>query len=177
MNLVGELREGYKIMSQTISPAAVEIKGAKGEVDSINSIPTVEVDISEATATIQKDLDLIFTGIFHSEIIGEKNISATIEISEEILDKEFKNIKVDVRGAKGERYRLKPNKMGIILTGTFLSFKDFKKENIIAYINAESVTNKPEMLKPIVELPLNLTIKETKPEVFEVVKVSKKKRK
>jgi YbbR domain-containing protein len=177
LNLVGEPPEGYIIMSQTISPASVEIKGAQNEVDSIDAILTVEVDISESTSTIQKDLDLIFTGIFHSEIIGEKNISATIGIVEEILDKEFKNIKVAVRGAKGERYRLKPNKMDIVLTGTFLSFKDFKKDSITAYINAENVSNKPEMLKPVVELPLNLTIKETKPELFEVLKISKRKKK
>lgn len=173
LNLVGNLPEGYKIVSKTISPATVEIKGAKSEVDSIDSIQTVEVDISNATDTIQKELDLVFTGIFHSEIIDEKNISTTIVISEEILDKEFKNIKVDVRGEKGARYSLKPGVMDIVLTGTFLSFKDFKQEKIIAYINAENVTDKPEKLKPVVELPLNLTVKETKPELFEVVRVSK----
>ncbi len=173
LTLTGELPEGYKIVRHLVTPANVEIRGPQSEVKHIKSVPTGEIELTNVRATIQKNISLVFKDIFHSEIISDKNISATIEIAEEILDKEFKEIPLELRGLEGEEYSFEPKMLDLTLTGTYLNFKHFTKESIVAYINAKDVDDTPQTLKPVIELPLNLTIKSTVPAEFEVVRISK----
>jgi YbbR domain-containing protein len=174
LNLVGEPPKGYKVVSKLIDPTSVEIEGAQSEVNLIQSIPTIEVVLTDAKETIKKDLDLIFKDIFFSEIVGKKNIAATIEIVEEVIDKEFKDVNVDIRGLEGKDYTIKPQKMDIVITGTYLNLEEFKKESIIAYVNAENITDTSEPLKPVVELPPFLKVKNVTPESFKVIKIKNK---
>jgi hypothetical protein len=174
LKLTGELSEGYKVISQKIEPASVEIAGAESEIITIQSLPT-EVDLRGQKTTIKQEVDIIFKDIFYSEVVGNKNIVATIEIAEEVLDKEFKGIDVKVMGVEGETYKIKPKKIDVVINGTYLNFKEFKKESIVAFINATDVPDEePQILKPEFELPPDFTVKVMNPETFKVLKVVKK---
>lgn len=173
VSMLGEPPEGYKVIKTVINPSSVELEGAQSEINAIQFLPTVDIDIKGAVSTIQKELDVVFKDISHSVILSKKNISVTIEIAEEILEKEFLDIPVEVKGLEGERYKTTPGKMDILLSGSFLNFKEFKKESIKAHLNVENIAEIPELIKPVVELPLNLTIIKTVPEKFEVVRIIK----
>ncbi|MFC1856047.1 YbbR-like domain-containing protein [Thermodesulfobacteriota bacterium] len=177
INIVGEVAKGYTILSQQITPSSVDIKGAESEVKKIESIPTIEINISGATSKIEKEVDLVIKDIFYSEIVGEKYISAVIEVVEEIIEKKFRDVDIVVRGAAAnETYKIIPNKMNMTISGTFLTLNDLTKDGIFIYINAEDITNKPKKLRPIVELTNNMRLIEASPNMLEVSKKSVKKR-
>ena len=174
LNIVGELPEGYVITSKLIDPAEVAIKGAESEIDAINSLSTVEIDVSNATGMIDRDLDIIFKDIFYSEIIDKKVISAKIEIVEKMIEKEFKDVVPEIRGVEGEAYSITPKKLAVIVSGPYSIVNDLQPESINVFISAEDVAGTPIFKHPSIELPQGVTIQSLNPESIKVTKVTTK---
>ncbi len=175
INIIGKPAEGYKVVKQSISTNFIAIKGAKSELDEITFISTVELNIDGAKASVQKELDLVVDEKYHNLTLidlDKQNISATIEIEEAIVEKEFKDVPVSVRGIEGNTYSVVPDKMDIILIGPFLNMDILSKEDIVAYVEAENVLENSIRLKPAIELPFRIDIIETIPVLFEVTNTS-----
>ena len=61
LNLTGELREGYQVLTDniTVNPSGIMVVGPRGLLDRISFVKTEPIDISEYTKSFSRDVSLL----------------------------------------------------------------------------------------------------------------------
>lgn len=87
-NTVGSLPEGYKLINTTLSNQTAQIVGSDSKIKNITSLKTEEIDLSNITSSIEKQVKIIVPdGV---SILGKENtVTVKLEIQKE--DKETAN--------------------------------------------------------------------------------------
>lgn len=90
---VGEVPEGYEILEENIAfqPETVRIAGTRDELDKLSSYITLEVDVTEQTGTIEKNIPVLSeldSALTSLRVIDTSMVAVTIRVTP-YVDKEL----------------------------------------------------------------------------------------
>ena len=91
---IGKIKSGLYLEGIYIKPEYVKVSGALSVLSNISYIETMPVSISDVTE--DKNIEVPIKLVDGIKKVNPQSVNATINIEEEILDKEYKNIPVEV---------------------------------------------------------------------------------
>jgi len=135
LTLIGNVANGYKIATTSVSPAEVTIKGPSKDVARIDEIATEAFSVDKATADDSGTVDLVApAGMVRLET---EAATAAVSVTPVLVDKQFKAVAVTVRNSI-YRYRVAPTHVGLTLHGPVLTLAAFDPKGTVL-LNADSL--------------------------------------
>lgn len=167
-NIVLEFRPGYGLISDIeILQDTITISGPGSIVDSIEFIKTEETKLSglEEPTSLVLGFEPIAGLNFNRE-----NCEAKFDV-QKIVDKNFENIVVETRRVPHSRELiLYPNSIDVVLRGGINVLGQLTSDNISAHIfYRDALTDTLGSIEPIVEIPDNTILLNTKPNRLEYI--------
>lgn len=148
---VGELPEGYELLSITPSVEEIEIFGTSNVLETVSSIATEELNLSEIRESGTVELKLALPeGIIVPDV---ESIEVSIEIKETRV---FRNVPIEVRGIDEEQFQfIQPEngQLDVTITGNQSVTKEVLREEIIPYVTVQQSAAGEISLPVAVEIP------------------------
>lgn len=131
---MGRPANGYAVKSVTANPPEIEIEGAESDVLIVDEIITEEVDISgrredftASTVPVRLSKNIAFS--------SREPILVTFIIKKDLMEREFKLIKVEVRNSSHPT-RVEPEEIAISIMGPRKTVQEMQISEIKAYVDA-----------------------------------------
>lgn len=163
---IGGPDTGFEITgSPLVSPSEVEIYGPERLLSAIDSIDTSRISLNGETSkfTIQVPLQL------PSQLIKSKSeelARVTVDLSEIVLEKEFKNVDIELKNFNELNYEIDSNlKANVVFDGPYNIINSLKTEDVQVFLDGSKLDNKKnksENLKVSVNFPYPDSLKLTK---------------
>lgn len=129
--------EGYQIKGDpVVSPPEVTIKGPEDVISGIDFLNTSSISLKGENArfTIQVPLQLPSPLV---EVENMELVRVTVNLDSIILEKEFKNVDINLNNIEGAGYESdKSLKADLLFSGPFKLINNLKSEDIDVYVNA-----------------------------------------
>lgn len=157
-HIIGKTKSGLYIESVKVNPEFVKARGALTILNNLTYLETVPINISEVTEDERLEIPIkLVEGI---KDIVPQSVNVEINIEEEIVEKEHKDVPVEIHNKTS--YRVKnytPNRVRVKLRGR----SDILVENDIgslieAYIELDNIDNPGTYIKNITYRLLNKKI-------------------
>lgn len=133
----GTPKTGYRVARTVVNPQVLEIRGETSVTRQIEALQTREVDVSGRDATFSASVSLVLPAGIEARVV---RATVTVEIEEDIIEKTFSNIPVQVENPPvGYSFDISPTDVDIVLTGRSDILATIKASDLQAYINAEAV--------------------------------------
>ncbi|MCE5192923.1 MAG: CdaR family protein [Candidatus Cryosericum sp.] len=125
---------GYAVASASCSPAVIMITGPAGALAKIEAVSTMDIDISDASATMTKQVGLVLPpGV--TLLDGSKTVSCRI-VLEQVVVVAVPDVPIEVRGAgSGWKVSLGTTSVSILVSGANSSIMALHPSQIKAYID------------------------------------------
>jgi hypothetical protein len=158
LTLEGKVAEGYKVSSVEIRPTAISISGPSRYVSQVHQIETQPFDVKGINNDVERSIALAEwnPAVRYSLAI----VDARVDIGEEIVDREFKGVAVEVKDPD-YKYRVDPKQATLTIRGPTLKLSSLDAKGI-AYVEAKDLTPGSH------ELPLHVAL----PDGMELVRQS-----
>src|SRR5437773_3100691 len=114
VEVAGMPATGYKPKPSAV-PDHVEVRGPASKLDDLKEIATEPVDVSGASASVQRSVLLSWAGDFVT--FAPDHVTATITFEEEMMRREFHGIEVRVLHVEGARAQLVPARIDLVIRG------------------------------------------------------------
>jgi len=89
---IGKIKSGLYLKSISLSPEFVEVSGALSVLNNLSYLETVPINLSDVLEDTTIDVPIkLVEGI---DEVNPKSVNALIDVEEEIIEKEYKNIPV-----------------------------------------------------------------------------------
>ena len=135
--------KGYEVLnSPVLEPSKLLVKGPEGVVNNLNEIYTTKISLEgeQSKFSIQVPLQLPSSLI---EFPDEQLVKVTVDIQEIILEKEFKDLDIELINFDDLSYNIRSNlKSDLIFVGPYNLINNLKSEDINLFIDANTKTNK-----------------------------------
>jgi YbbR domain-containing protein len=149
LTIEGKVADGYQVSGTQLTPPAVAVSGPSRYVMPLTDANTVPFDIRGATADIERTVAL--TSPSRDVRLSIAKVSAKVDVTEIIANREFKGIPVQVRDTD-YKYRLDPSKATITVRGPALKLASLDPAGTI-YVDAKDGTPGSHDMPLQVELP------------------------
>jgi YbbR domain-containing protein len=156
--LDGKVADGYKVASIELRPATVSISGPSRYVSQLNQVETQPCDVRGLNADIERSIALAEWNPAVRYSLA--SVEAFVDIGEEIADREFKGVAVEVKDPD-YKYRVDPKRATLTIRGPTLKLSSLDAKGI-AYVDAK------DLMPGSHELPLQVTL----PDGMELVRQS-----
>lgn len=145
-----------------VSPDTVEVFGPVSKLKTFQSIKTESENYSSLDSKLETEVLLVRQNGFSYST----NVVNVVLDVQKIVDKEFENINVEVRGIPhGKEVVLLPNKIGFNIRGGIEILGKLKENQFKAYLNYRTLVNDTTgSVVPTLEMPKNVTLQYLKPE-------------
>jgi YbbR domain-containing protein len=140
-HIIGKAKSGLYMESVKLNPEFVKARGALTILNTLTYLETMPINISEITEdqTLEIPIKLI-EGI---KDITPKSVNAEINIEDEIIEKDYKNVPVEIYNKTS--YRVKnytPNRVRVKLRGRSDILVDNDIESLIeTYVEVDNIDN------------------------------------
>jgi YbbR domain-containing protein len=144
--------DGYRIVSTSIKPELIRIKGAESRVDSAQEVPTAPVDVSSMRQTVEREVAL---DIGHGNFQLEGTLPK-IHVEIEPVSANFKIKNVDVRVIAGLKSHVDEKSVTVLVRAEPGDLKNLDRTRLYAEVD---LTGKPkgQYLETVkVTLPKNI---------------------
>ncbi len=140
---------GYEVAAVEAKPATVMAIGPSRYVNTVAQITTEPLDISGATADVERRIDLENpnAGIALTAML----VDAKAHVAEKISDREFRAVNVQVRDSD-YKFNVAPNRTTVTIRGPVLKLQGLDP-NSLAYVDAKELTPGSHELPVQLELP------------------------
>lgn len=158
-----EFKPGFGLATElSVTPDTVEVFGPVSKLRNLQSIKTESENYSSLDSKIETEVSLLKRNGFSYST----NVVNVVLDVQKIVDKEFENISVEVRGIPhGKEVVLLPNKIGFNIRGGIEILGKLKENQFKAYLNYRTLVNDTTgSVVPTLEMPKNVTLQYLKPE-------------
>lgn len=145
---VGQLPSGYRIEAISIEPHEVEISGPESELRILESIATVEVDLTSLTAPQKLSLALAKTGMW--SILGPATVTVDLKVGVIPAEKSIDKVNISLRSPEGFAGTVEPSRIKINLAGPQASLEKIGPNDIKLVAEAQLLTEGRHELEPSV---------------------------
>jgi len=156
---------GYKISETAVRPENVVVQGPADEVQRLASVETVPVDIEESRSGFKRKVRLSTDGKSFSFFPDQVDIA--VQLVEEVLQREFKNIGVQARDFDGA-YSVTPHSVYLRLSGPKRILGNLKLGAGQVYLNLKGLGAGDHSVPLGLDLPAEIKVIEQKPQRFKV---------
>ena len=154
LNLVGPVAKGHQINSIELQPAAVTVSGPSRFVAQLVRAETDPFDVRGADADLERVVGVESPA---PEVrMGAVRVLAKVDIGEQIEDREFRGVDVQVRDTDFKS-RVDPQKANITLRGPALKLANFDPKGIV-YVDAQGGGPGSQELPLEVDLPVGIQL-------------------
>jgi YbbR domain-containing protein len=130
--LAGAAGEGYKIAATEAAPTVVLIRGPSRTVAHVDQVDTEPLSVAGITSDLSRSVDLMAPS--STVRLEPDEVTAKVTVAQAIVDKEFKNIPINLRDTE-LKFRLDARHLDLILRGPMLTLANIDLKNA-AYIEA-----------------------------------------
>jgi YbbR domain-containing protein len=93
-NVTGKIKNGFYLKDIKLKPDNVKVKGALSILNEMSYVETIPINISEFTEDTNIDIPIkLKEGI---KEVNPKYVTASIDIDEEIIEREYKNVPIEI---------------------------------------------------------------------------------
>ncbi|MCX8084937.1 MAG: CdaR family protein [Calditerrivibrio sp.] len=167
-SFVGELKDGYKIVSVNINPQTVTIFGTNKKIRLLENVETLPINLSDASRSFKQKI-----GIKVTDVISDakpQEVEVEVKIAENIIEKTFFNIPVLLeRPWGGLRFRvLSKDRVDITVKGR--SDKIISLDNLSIKANTTGITQKGIYNVPlkVLNLPGDVELLQVEPKSIKI---------
>ncbi|MDO8434827.1 MAG: CdaR family protein [Candidatus Binatus sp.] len=146
--LEGKVADGFKISAVEVRPPTVSINGPGRYVSQVTQVETQPFDVKGLSADIERSIEL--AGWNPAVRYSVTRVEARVEVGEQIADREFKGVKVEVKDPD-YRFRVDPKQATLTIRGPRLKLSSLDAKGI-AYVDAKG------MMPGSHELPLQIAL-------------------
>jgi len=167
--IINSPAEGYKKISEIVTPDKIVIKGPKKVIDNINVIRTEPIDIGGVTGSIYKEVNLDIPSEFVSPV-DYKNTYISINIIKNFKTQVFNNKQVVIKNLLPKFYikNIDDLKVDIKIYGPPTRIKTIENNDFL-YIDAQDIKSDGKYEKSVsADLPRDCSIVYIKPEKIEL---------
>ncbi len=162
----GLLPPGLELKKITVEPSRIKLTGAESQLNAKRFIYTEFVDLSRIKSTQTIDVELDFGNLTLVEVTT-RIVHVTIEVTTKKILKEFKDVPIQVFGAR--KYILKDKVARIKLYGPQIVLGKLTSQQIKAFINLAGFKKGRRRAKVEVDLPPGTRLVEISPLYAEVI--------
>lgn len=133
-SLSGYPARGYAVASASCTPAVVMITGPAAALSQVSAVSTANVDISDASSTLTRQVDLVLPrGV--TLLNTGKSVSCRV-VLEQVVVVAVPDVVVEVRGvASGWKVTLGTTSVSVLVSGTSSAIGGLRSSEIRAYID------------------------------------------
>jgi YbbR domain-containing protein len=151
----GKIKSGLYLKNINISPEIVNVSGALSVINNLSYVETISINLSDVLEDTELDVPIkLVEGI---DKVDPKSVDVLIDVEEEIIEKEYKNISVKI--INKTPYKIKsfiPNNVRVRLRGRtdILMDNDFKTLAEV-YVELSDINNTGTYIRNISYKKLN----------------------
>ncbi len=148
--LVGEVPYGYEVASVTAEPSMVRIVGASGLVDSVSTLDTDGVFLSNRTETFTESVSpySVKNGL---DWDSTDSVAVTVEIKQSVGEKTFSNVPMAILNTSDRfEYELRTRRGSVTISGPQLSLDRYSSSPVGLFIDGSSIHSEGEFRVPVV---------------------------
>lgn len=150
--LQGAPPEGYRIVSTTVKPEFVRIKGAESRVDSVTEVSTAPIDVSTLHQSVDRDVGL---DLNRANVQLESPLPK-IRIGVEAVSANFKIKSVDVRVISPYKIKLEEKTVTVLVRADSEDLRSLDRNQVYAVVDMTG-REKGKYFEPLkVNLPPNI---------------------
>jgi YbbR domain-containing protein len=123
LDLEGKPESGYRVAAKEVKPAEIQITGPSRFVSAIKRLNTEPFSIQGVSSDVDAPVRMLNPGArvkLETEVVEAK-----VALQQVIVDREFKDLKVQVHGASG-RTRLDPDQASLTIRGPLLKLTNLE---------------------------------------------------
>jgi YbbR domain-containing protein len=151
--------EGYEVVSATIKPVQVTVKGPYPELAELNFIPTLPIDLSHLKERTIIATDLDFKNL-HLSLKEPVPILADIQIGPKTLTRTFPGVPILTDPASAQ---VSPLQVSLTIKGPWPQVQDLKAEDLKARVDTRNLSPGRHRVKFSVDLPAGVSLERSKP--------------
>lgn len=156
----GTVQPGLVIKSIKATPGTVTIKGAESKLEGITEVPSVPIDLTEISSSLERDLplDLIRLGVQLEGALPK----VRVEVVGHGANYKIRNI--EVRVLSSHRAKLDPPRISALVHASPTELKKLDRSKIYAILDVEGKDRGNYTLAPTIILPPAITLVRIQPE-------------
>ncbi len=174
--IIGKVKPGYKITSINVTPPVVSIVCISKELKNLDIVHTDEINVNGKKESFEISVP-VEINLKYLKSISPQNVNVKIVISEDIVKKTFKNVKIKVKkDINLDNYSIEifPKTVNITVSLNKIFEKIITKKDIEPYIEITSVQDGDYKIN--VNLPKNVKLEAVVPEEVSVKFLQRKRR-
>ncbi|TMA42990.1 MAG: hypothetical protein E6J83_10935 [Deltaproteobacteria bacterium] len=161
VEVAGMPATGYKPKPSAV-PDHVEVRGPASKLDDLKEIATEPVDVSGASATVQRSVLLSWAGDFVT--FAPDHVTVTVAFEEEMMRREFRGVDVRVLHIEGARAQLFPARIDVVIRGPQHVLHNYELGDGAAYVDAAGLVPGTYRVSARVDLPPSLELVRQRPD-------------
>ncbi|MGD0075433.1 MAG: CdaR family protein [Candidatus Binataceae bacterium] len=169
LNISGTVAKGYTISAEEINPPTVNISGPQHDVSQLQRVETAQLDVSGASASISRDVNLISPGRLRASV---DRAQATVKVDEIIGDRKFRGIQIQVRDTN-YKFSLDPPEAEVTVRGPMVKLAALKLDSAV-YVDARGTDPGLHELPVRVDLSQGLELVHQTPLTAKVLLLAKR---
>lgn len=150
VDIQGQPAAGYRVASVKAVPPTAPVRGPSRFVLHLDSVQTSPVEVNQARSDIDQTVSLMAPGD-RMTLVGAQMVEASVTIGEIVVNREFRNLKVEVRDTD-YKVRVQPQKVTITVRGPLNLMAGLDLHGSV-YVTADDVTPGVHDLPLQIELP------------------------
>lgn len=164
---VGYPAPGYRLLSVTVEPPSVLVKGSPASINALTRVQTEPIDITGLTGTFNQKATLDLPEDVTLDQVEE--IFVTIEI-EPILSTDTRERPVEVLGLEeGFEASLEPEEVRVVLFGPLPQLDTVVSDDIRVTVDTFDLISGTHRIQPLVDLPdRGIEVRSIRPETIQV---------
>ncbi|MBI9073866.1 MAG: YbbR-like domain-containing protein [Desulfatibacillum sp.] len=164
--LAGQPARGYTVTEVSVAPERVFLKGPARLLLDKETIPTMPVDISQASEPVTMEVALVLSEAV-SKASNAKAVTATVVVEEE---KTVRRITVPVVGKNPPKvFDISPPVIELVVRGPLQVLDNLPQSGEMAsWIDLGGLGRGVYARRAVIALPLSVTLQDASPEVFTV---------
>lgn len=127
----GTLPDGYRVTQAEVKPNLVRIKGPESRVDALTEIPTIPVDLSKLTHSVDQEIPLD-TARFNVQLDGPY---PRVLIQIESISANFRIKNVDIRVISSYESRLDEKGVTVLVRGDAKEIESLDRAHVYAWVD------------------------------------------
>jgi YbbR domain-containing protein len=165
--LVGEPAPGYSVARVTIEPVQVAVSGPESELAELSRVWSKPIDVSGLTSSVRRPVGLDFKG-YHLSAVSDVPVEAQVEVEERVVTREFRDVPVRVVGADYS-YTVEPPRINLLVMGPMNAVRSLDVgQGLDVTLDIGGLRPGHYVRKALIRLPLNTTLVQSEPKLFEV---------
>jgi YbbR domain-containing protein len=165
--VVGEPAPGFSIAKVSVEPQQVTVSGPESELAGLSRVWSKPIDVAGLNSSVRRPVGLDFKG-YHLSAVRDGPVEAQVEVEERVVTREFRDVPVRVMGAE-YAYSVEPARINLLVMGPMNAVRALDiGQGLEVTIDAAGLKPGRYARKALIKLPLNTTLVQSEPKLFQV---------